>query len=702
MSASYNIGVDIGGTFTDCVAVDTDGNISLGKAPSTPPDFSRGVIDAVSDAARHVGLGSVQELLRATRIFFHACTVGENTLIVQEGAKTALVTTKGFADAVLMTRGTTTIGLTEYEGFHEAMLRKPDPLVPRQLIKELTERVDYKGAVLVPLDIEETRRVVAGLAGSGVESIAISLLWSIANSEHEEAVEALIRESYPDIFVTRSSELTPFVGEYERGITTILNAYVGPKISAYLQALRDALREKELSSEPLIMQAYGGVLGIDATCKSAVSTIESGPASGVVGTQFVGKLIGEENILATDMGGTTFKVSVIRNGALERDYAPVFMRYQLLTPKIWVESIGAGGGSIAWIDPDSNLLKVGPQGAGAVPGPVCYGVGGEEPTVSDADCVLGYLNPDYFLGGRMHLDKEAAAKAIQEKIADPLGMSLLEAASGIYRIANSHMTDLIRKATVERGYDPRIFTLFAYGGAAAVHAGRYAAELGVHQVVCPPTGSVHGATGLIASDVVYEYGTSDNLVVPADTQRVNHNFADLIERANRDLHGAGFETDQVQIVRSLDMRYRYQVHELNTSFAPGTEELTDADLDQLYKDFDEAYEQSYGKGSAYREAGREIVNFRVIAVGNLPDPIIRRVTTSAGNEGSAVKAKRDVYFEASNGFVETAIYDFDLIAPDAEVHGPAVIESPVTTIVVNPGDRATVDELRNIRLFIGG
>jgi N-methylhydantoinase A len=702
VTTSYNIGVDIGGTFTDCVAVDTDGNISLGKAPSTPPDFARGVIDAVADAAQNLGLGSVEELLRATRLFFHACTVSENTLFVREGAKTALVTTKGFADAVLMTRGTTAMGLTEYEGFHEATLKKPDSFVPRQLIKELTERVDYKGAILVPLDIEEARRVVDNLAGLGVESIAICLLWSIANSEHEEAVEALLRESYPDIFVTRSSELTPFVGEYERGITTILNAYIAPKISAYLQALREALREKGLASEPLIMQAYGGVLGIDATCKSAVSTIESGPAAGVVGTHFVGRLIGEKDILATDMGGTTFKVSVIRDGALERDYAPVFMRYQLLTPKIWVESIGAGGGSIAWIDSDSNLLKVGPQGAGAVPGPACYGVGGEEPTVSDADCVLGYLNPDYFLGGRMRLDKEAAVKAIQEKIAEPLGMSLLEAASGIYRITNSHMTDLIRKATVERGYDPRLFALFAYGGAAAVHAGRYAAELGVQRVIFPPTGSVHGATGLIASDVVYEYGISDHLVVPADIGRVNDNFAGLIKRAYDDLGGAGFEPDEVRIIRSIDIRYRYQVHELNTQFAPGTEELTDADLEQLYTDYDEAYEQSYGKGSAYREAGREIINFRLIAVGELPDPIIKRVTKSAVGGGSAVKAKRAVYFEEANGFVETEIYDFALLAADAEIHGPAVIESPVTTMVVNPGDRATVDEFRNVRLFIGG
>ena len=697
--SSYIIGVDIGGTFTDCVAVDGGGTIIVGKAPSTPPDFSFGVLDALRDAAHNASLADEAELLRLTRLFFHATTVAENTLINREGAKTALITTKGFADAVLMTRGTTTTGLTEYEAFHQAGLRKPDPLVPRPFIVELDERVDYKGAVLVPLDLDEVRRTAASLASRGVESVAICLLWSIANDAHERAVEEVLRQEHPAIFVSRSSEATPFLGEYERGITTIFNAYIGPRICAYLRALQGALKTQGLAREPLIMQAYGGVRGIDATCASAVSTIESGPASGVVGTQFLGSIIGEENLLATDMGGTTFKVSVIRNGVIERDYAPVFMRHHLLSPKIWVESIGAGGGSIAWIDPDTGLLKVGPQGAGARPGPVCYGIGGTEPTVSDADLVLGYLNPDFFLGGRMKLDVRGADRAIKEKIADPLGMNVEEAAIGIYRIANSHMTDLIRKATVERGYDPRIFTLFAYGGAGPVHAGQYARELGVHQVIIPPTASVHGASGLIASDVVYEYGMSDHLVVPADREIINSNFNGLVDKAMHDLRGAGFGDDHVQITRSLDMRYGYQVNERNVSLPVGAHELTDADMEELYARFDVDYEQAYGEGSAYREAGKEIITFRVTGVGALPKPDIKRFRRK-GTLQRARKGTRPAYFRTAGGFVDTAIYDLGKIPSHVEIDGPAVIESPVSTIVVNPDDRAVMDEFGNIRITL--
>ncbi len=701
MSTTYIIGVDIGGTFTDCVVVDEGGAITLGKAPSTPQDFSHGVIDAVLDAARNLNLRNEEELLRSTRLFFHACTVGENTLITRAGARTALITTRGFADAVLMMRGSTTTGLTEHEAFHESELRKPEPLVPRSLIFEVTERVDYKGTVLAPLNAEEVRQVVNRLASKGVESVAICLLWSIANNTHEHAIEKILKQDYPSIFVSCSSEAAPFLGEYERGITTIFNAYMGPKVAAYLRSLQIGLKNLGLAKEPLIMQSYGGVLGIDATCKSAVSTIESGPASGVVGTHFLGRLIGEENVLATDMGGTTFKVSVIRNSALERDYAPVFMRYRLLSPKIWVESIGAGGGSIAWIEPETKLLKVGPQGAGARPGPVCYAMGGTEPTVSDADLILGYLNPDYFLGGRMKLDREIAVKAIQEKIAMPMGMSVVEAAAGIYRIANSHMTDLIRKATVERGYDPRIFTLFAYGGAGPVHAGRYSSELGVRQVVIPPTASVHGATGLIASDVVYEYGMSDHLVMPAPVDHINNNFKSLMQNAFSDLRSAGFSDDETEIVRSIDVRYRYQVHELNVPLPAGAKELVAQDLDRLYDDFDIAYEQSYGKGSGYREAGKEIITFRVTGTGKLPKRYIKRLPRGENTKARALKASRDVYFEAAGGFVETAIYDFTQIGPGVEVEGPAVIESPVTTIVVNPKDRAVMDEFRNFRIFLG-
>ncbi|MFQ5852449.1 MAG: hydantoinase/oxoprolinase family protein [Candidatus Binatia bacterium] len=697
----YIIGVDIGGTFTDCVAMDEEGRVTLGKAPSTPANLAIGAIRAVRDAAQNLNLPSEDELLRSTRLFFHACTIGDNTLVTRSGAKAGLITTRGFADTLLMMRGRTTEGLTEAEAFHASAQSKPQPIVPREFIEEVTERIDYKGSILIGLDSAEAEKVIKRLVARGVESIAVCLLWSMSNDSHEKTLADILRKKYPPIFLSLSSEIAPFVGEYERTATTAFNAYIGPRISGYLDKLRRLLREKGLRREPLVMQAYGGVLGIEATCKNAVGTIESGPASGVVGSQLMGKLIGVPNILATDMGGTTFKVSVIRDGIIEKHYNPVILQYQIFSTKIWLESIGAGGGSIAWIDRETGLLKVGPNGAGARPGPACYGLGGTQPTVSDADLILGYLNENYFLGGRMELHKDRAVRALEEKIAKPLGLSVIEAASGIYRIANSHMSDLIRKATVERGYDPREFTILAFGGAGPVHAGRYAAELGVKHLVIPLTASVHGATGLVSSDVVYEYGKSERLLVPADPKRINANFLMLGDKAFEDLRLAGFRKGDIKITRSVDMRYRYQVHELNVPFPIGVSEITEKEMEKIYSRFDGLYEQTYGKGSGYREAGKEIINFRVTAIGELGKPNLMKYPLEKKGPDHALKGERDVYFEEHGDFVATGIYDLERMTPGTELLGPAVIESPVTTIVVNPKERLAMDEFRNVTIFIG-
>jgi N-methylhydantoinase A len=569
------------------------------------------------------------------------------------------------------------------------------------LICEVAERIDYKGDVLSRLNFREAQEKIGQLAAQGVESIAISLLWSIANNVHEKSLQQMIERDYPAIYVTASNEVAPFLGEYERTATAAFNAYIGPKISAYLKKLSTGLRAKRLKSEPLIMQSYGGVLGLEDTCKNAVGTIESGPAAGVVGSRLIGEQIGMPNILATDMGGTTFKVSVIRDGNVEKDHKPTIVRYQIFLTKIWVESIGAGGGSIAWIDSESGHLKVGPQGAGAAPGPVCYGVGGTEPTVSDADLVLGYLNEDYFLGGKMRLYKDPAVKALEEKIATPLGMTLVEAASGIYQIINSHMSDLIRKATVERGYDPADFTLFAFGGAAPAHAGRYAAELGVKQVVIPLTASVHGATGLVSSDVVYEYGKSDHLLVPTEPERVNAIFTSLVSRALKDLKRAGFKDEDMTIVRSLDIRYRYQVHELNVPFEPGAAEILPEELARSYAAFDELYERTYGPGSGYRQAGKEIMAFRVIGRGQLHKPSMKSYPLNGADAKRSLKGSRKVYFQEQADFMSTRVYDFNAMSPGMEIPGPAIIESAVTTIVINPKDYAALDQFFNLRIHVG-
>jgi N-methylhydantoinase A len=449
------------------------------------------------------------------------------------------------------------------------------------------------------------------------------------------------------------------------------------------------------------MQAYGGVLDVRTTSKNAIGTIESGPSAGVVGSAYLGEIIGENNILAADMGGTTFKVSVIRNAEIERENDPVLLRHRILSPKIWVESIGAGGGSIARVDAETGLLKVGPQGAGAKPGPVCYGVGGTEPTVSDADLVLGYLNKDNFLDGRMTLDEVAAREAIDHKIAQPLGMTLTDAAHGIYAIANAHMSDLMRRATVERGYDPRDFVLFAYGGAGPVHAARYAVDLGVSQVLVPATASVHCAAGLIGSNVMRQYGMTDFLSVPLPIERLNANFAKMCGQALRDLAESGFTTQDVLIRRSVDMRYRYQVHELNISVKDGFDPITEQDLEDLYQRFDVLYEQAYGKGSGYAEAGKDVVTFRVDAVSKLKRPEIHRDDRAGQDSTAALSGNRLVHFEEYGDYRPTNIYDFKSMKPGMTIVGPAIIETPVTTIVVNPRDRAEIDPFYNVRMHIG-
>ena len=696
----YNLGVDIGGTFTDCVVVDEAGELTVGKSLSTPDNFALGVLNAVRNAAEHLDMTGEEALLHAAKLFFHGCTVGDNTLLTRSGARTGLITTKGFADSIYMMRGRMTEGLTEAETAHFYALTKPDPLVPRRLIGEVKERVDYKGAVVVELDLDEAAAVVDRLVAEGVTAVAVSLLWSISNDSHERALEELIRSRHPGLFVSLSSEVAPYLGEYERTITTIFNAYIGPTISSYLSNLGGSLGARGLRNAPLIMQAYGGVLDSDACVRRGVGLVESGPAAGVVGGQYFCDKIDEPNILVTDMGGTTFKVGLVREGRIEKNYSPVILRHAVLATKIWVESIGAGGGSIGWVDEEKGLMKVGPQGAGAKPGPASYGLGGTEPTVSDVDLVLGYLNPDYFLGGRMTLDREAAERAIREKVADPLGMSLTEAASGLYRITNAQMADLIRRATVERGHDPRNFVLFVTGGAGPVHCGRYAAELGIREVVVPMTSSVHGGLGLLASDVVFEYGKAERLVYPPDPKVVNATFDGLLDKARADLEKMGFAGEEIAVIRSLDMRYRFQCHELNAELPPGTVELGMEDFQWLDQAFDDLYEKSYGPGSGYREAGKEIITFRLRAVGKIQHPNIKRYPMGAADPGDAFKGKRDAYFEQERDFLPADIYDFERLKPGMEVRGAAIIESPVTTIVVGPGDTAVMDEYRNVRMHV--
>lgn len=691
---AYFIGVDSGGTFTDCVIMDETGEIIMGKAPSTPEDFSIGVLEALRETARSLEKDA-RHILRETLLFAHGTTIATNTIINRTGSRTGLITTRGFEDTILIMRVIGRIaGLGEMEVKHIAKSNKPDPIVPRSLIKGVKERVDYKGRILIPLDKEDCHKAVEELIQEGVDAIAVSLLWSFVNPSHEKEIKAMIQEINPKIFVTLSSELIPIIGEYERTSTTALNAYLGPGVSRYLTSLAEKLKEEGFSYSPIIMQSYGGCLPCEKASIYSIGLVSSGPAGGVMGSKYLANLLGYENVITTDVGGTSFDVGLIYSGVVEEAKNPSINQYNILTPMVEVKSIGAAGGSIAWIEPYTNLLKVGPISAGAMPGPVCYDRGGKEPTVTDVDLVLGYLNPEYFLGGRIRLNKDKAIKAIHENIAIPLGISAEEAAYGIFRITNAHMSDLIRKATIEKGYDPRRCVLFSYGGAGPIHASSYGKELGVKEIIIPFTASVHSAMGILSSNIVHSYEFSDYMSMPADVKRVNANFEKLEKEATDSLLRENFKREEITLKRYMDMRFRRQIHEVRCPIRGG--ELTEKGLEEIADEFVNLYERMYGKGAAFKEAGIDIVNFRIVAEGTIIHPKLKKLNLLGQDSSKALKQKREVFFASLEDFILTNVYDFNLLAPGNEVKGPSIIESTVTTIVINPGQVGIMDEYRNI------
>ena len=472
------VAVDSGGTFTDCVTLDTAGRVTTAKAASTPADFSEGVVQSVARAAAADGL-DLGELLRRTGSFCHGTTVATNALLTRSGSVVGLITTKGHEDAIIVGRTIQkAAGLSESELSNLAHLEKAAPIVPRPLIKGVTERIDYRGAVVVPIDLDETAGAVAELVAGGVEAIAVCFLWSFLNPTHERAVAELIRSRHPELFVTVSHEVAPVIKEYERCATTVLNGYLSRTTHSYISKLQERLADGGLAGDPVIMQSFGGVSSAESSKGRAVALLGSGPTGGVFGAAALGRLIGADNIVTTDVGGTSFDVGLVTDGEPLVVGTPVFDKYHTVLPVIDVVSIGAGGGSIAWIEPGTGLIKVGPQSAGAVPGPACYGIGGTLPTVTDANLVLGRLDPDYFLGGERRLHIDLATAAIETLIAAPAGLSVPEAAMAIVDILDARMADLVRMSTIGRGYDPREFTLFAFGGAGPLHVGAYAADVG--------------------------------------------------------------------------------------------------------------------------------------------------------------------------------------------------------------------------------
>jgi len=692
----YIVGVDTGGTFTDVVVMGGLGEIWTAKAPTTPDDFSRGVMDALEEAAKVVGVRRGQ-LLGRTALFKHGSTVATNALITHSGVKVGLIATKGFEDTTEIMRAIGRVdGLSEEEIRHVTWVTKPDPFVPRERILGVRERMDYLGQEIVPLNRRDVMAAIRYLIDEEkVEAIAVSFLHAWANPKHEEEVLSLALEADPSrrVYWSFGSALSLVAGEYARANTAIINSYLGPTVARYLKDLEGKLRDDGLKGLFLIMQGNGGAAHREHV--TPIANLQSGPAGGMIASSYVAGLLGHKNVITTDMGGTSFDVGLVTEGYWRYAQEPIVERFRILQPIIDIESIGAGGGTIARVDPDTGRLMVGPKSAGASPGPVCYDAGGEEVTVTDADLVLGIIDPNYFLGGRKKLNKQKAEKTIAEKIARPLKLAVAEAAAGIYDIVNSKMADLIRRQVVRTGYLPEEFVIYAFGGAGAVHAAGFAADLGVKRIYIFSTSPVFSAFGAAAADVIHTRVVSCQYVLPADPEVLNKR----LESIERDLHEImreeGFRRGQLEFRRFFTIRYRRQTAGVELPLA--WDRFSPKRLTELQGIFEKKYEELYGVGAGYTKAGIEISEIRVDAVGLVAKPRLKSTRVRKSNIASARKGKREIFFtRPERKRVDTPVYDYALLGAGARVKGPAVIELPFTTTLVPPGFQVTIDDYLNL------
>jgi N-methylhydantoinase A len=693
----YLVASDVGGTCTDTIVFASGEPIYLGKALSTPPNFATGVMDSIRSACDSMGV-PLGDLLAQTSLFMHGSTVVDNTILTRDGARTGLITTRGFEDTLLVTRGAYGRwgGLTEDRIKHPVKTERAPPLVDPDCIVGVPERTDYKGAILVDLDEISTEKAIRFLVEKkGVKALAVSFLWSFYNSANEKKAKALVDRVAPAVYCTLSSDIAPTPGEYERTSTTVINAYAGNITKTYLNSLEQLLKTAGYGGPVMVMQGYGGLLPASEAADRSIGMLECGPAAGVIGSRVLGQLLDQPDVIATDMGGTTFKVSVIQKSEIEYAREPMVDRFHYTQPKIEVVSIGSGGGSIVWLEPGSNAPRVGPRSAGARPGPVCYGLGGTEPTLTDVFMLIGYMDPEIFLGGAMLLDRARARTVFEEKIAKPLGMSVEQAAFGVYRVATAQIGDLIHEITVERGLDPRDFVLHAFGGSCGLVAGMFGAELRVKRMVVPYTASVNCAFGLVSADIVHEYSTTTVLQVPSPAKLINDIYKPMIAYARRQLKAEGFDGARVRLDWSVDFRYSRQVHEITTPVHAQTP-IDDKSLARIVSDFEMLYERKYGKGSAFREAGIEMTMFRLTARGLMDRPKLQPLPLSTPDSSAARMGRRPIFVESRNGMADADIFDFEKLVPGNIVQGPAVIHTPITTIVLQADQRGTMDGYRNI------
>ena len=685
------IGVDIGGTFTDLLLVnDATGEILVGKTLTTPQDPSIAVAEETRDA-----LESSRTPASEVQTVIHGTTLVTNVIIERKGATTALITTRGHRDALEIRRE------HRYE-MYDIFIEPPRVLVPRWLRLEVDERILADGSILQPLETAQVERLARELARKGVTAVAVSLLHSYKNPVHERLIAQVFARVAPDLETSFSSEVVPEIKEYERTSTTVCNVYVKHLVAGYLSELQRKLAQLGIEGELYIMLSSGGVATVDTSRRFPVRLLESGPAGGALASAHLGETAGYPDLMSFDMGGTTAKLCIIEGGRpltstqFEVDRVYRFKKGSGLPvriPVIEMIEIGAGGGSIAHVD-SLGLLKIGPESAGAEPGPACYGRGGRNPTVTDADLVLGYLDPNFFLGGKMALDLEAARAAIKEKIAEPLAMSTTQAAWGIHRIVNENMANAARIHAVERGKDPRVFPLFAFGGAGPVHARGVATILRSPAMIAPLGAGVGSTIGFLTAPLAFDFVRSSIEEIAAlDWARVNELFAEMEREGMALLERSGLRPQDISIARSADLRYVGQGHEVKVPIPGGT--LGPAAVPVVMDSFETVYRQLYGRVAD--DVRIETVNWRVAVRGPKPSLDLR---TRAGRLTSdarlALKGSRPVYVPQIGEYRPTPVYDRYQLGPGASFRGPAIVEERESTVVVGPGDTASLDEYLNL------
>ncbi|HXM81841.1 MAG TPA: hydantoinase/oxoprolinase family protein [Burkholderiales bacterium] len=694
----YLVGIDIGGTFTDCAIVDRAGKLLTTKVPSTPADFSRGMLDALGAGAQSLGV-SLDDFCRDIAYLSHGTTVGTNTIIQKRGARVGLITTKGHEDAIHIMRGSRGYGGRDIRKVvHFPETSKPTPIVPKRLIRGVSERVDCFGEIVVPLNEKEAEAAIRELVAEGVQAIAICFLWSFRNPAHEQRVKGLVEKISKAVFVTCSVDIAPKWGEYERVTATALNAYLGPVMSGYLQKLHFSLKDLGYRHGLQITQCGGGTVPVGRAGEAPLLTLDSGPVSGVTASMFLGAAMGEKNVITTDMGGTSFDVSIIHDGKPAYSFISNTDQYEYFLPKVDLQAIGAGGGSLVRVKPETRTMTVGPDSAGAFPGPVCYGRGGTVPTVTDAELVLGYLDPDNFAGGRMKLDKAAAIKTVGT-LGGFIGMNPIECAAGICRIVELQMADVIRKVTVEKGFDPRDFVLFAFGGAGPAHAGVFARELGVRKVIVPQgkAASTWCAFGAAAADVLHIFEHTEIMPTPVDASRINSILQGLEKDAKKRMKEEAIAESRQRFEFSLDVRHKGQINEVEV-LLPWSRLPADFEP-KLRRMFVDRYEQLYGRGSALAGAQLEFVVYRLRARALTPQPKLVASKRSSGKiPQAAVRKRRDIYWPDLKKHRPTPVFDGEKLINGNQVKGPAIVETSDTTVVVHPGTTLRVDTLGNFEL----